>query len=388
MNLSYLQTRLEEVELEPPHLDNESSTSESYDPVEAEGESVELYCRSVDAMFREISIIDRTIEKYGENGILVVSRLYPELPVNSITGQEGLKEFAVKIWEFLKKLCKKVIGFISSIWNKIFGHNDAAPIKTFDAAQIVKDVRQMEPPSAQNESVESEQKPESKTEDKKEKRTPKVSYWVPNPRKVQELIHDTMQTLKENFDSKQLIDVADDILYLLDLGLNTSGLPGFNSTASNKDHEVYRRLDNYWEEHGRADNWVKSISTKLSVRIPVVNVCDDRTSPDYFNAVIADLAKAEQQIENMKKPLHEVNLRIQKFDEAIRQAEKEFNRSRVQGRERTLLNWTRGQYVSYTSRVTNIYGVLNTVYNKIRKLFHEYYTKFSDIAKKLKTARS
>ena len=95
--------------------------------IEAEGEQIELYCQSIRALMDEVYCVNSTISRYGETGARMAARLFPNAPVEMlIAGQEGFKEVLKKIWDYICKLWKKVVNFISKVFSRIFSRRNAA----------------------------------------------------------------------------------------------------------------------------------------------------------------------------------------------------------------------------------------------------------------------
>lgn len=126
--------QLEEAELPVVENDDtgvlvtpEEDTATSTEEIIAEEEQIELYCQSLSAMMEEIYCINDTITLYGDSGARMASRLFPNAPVDTlVTGQEGLKEILTSIWGYICKLWKKVVGFLSKVFLRIFIGRDAA----------------------------------------------------------------------------------------------------------------------------------------------------------------------------------------------------------------------------------------------------------------------
>ena len=126
--------QLEEAELPVVENDDtgvlvtpEEDTATSTEEIIAEEEQIELYCQSISAMMEEIYCINDTITLYGDSGARMASRLFPNAPVDTlVTGQEGLKEILTSIWGYICKLWKKVVGFLSKVFLRIFIGRDAA----------------------------------------------------------------------------------------------------------------------------------------------------------------------------------------------------------------------------------------------------------------------
>ena len=105
----------------------EEDTATSTEEIIAEEEQIELYCQSLSAMMEEIYCINDTITLYGDSGARMASRLFPNAPVDMlVTGQEGLKEILKSIWDYICKLWKKVVGFLSKVLLRIFIGRNAA----------------------------------------------------------------------------------------------------------------------------------------------------------------------------------------------------------------------------------------------------------------------
>lgn len=126
--------QLEEAELPVVENDDtgvlvtpEEDTATSTEEIIAEEEQIELYCQSLSAMMEEIYCINDTITLYGDSGARMASRLFPNAPVDTlVTGQEGLKEILTSIWGYICKLWKKVVGFLSKVFLRIFIGRNAA----------------------------------------------------------------------------------------------------------------------------------------------------------------------------------------------------------------------------------------------------------------------
>lgn len=135
MDFNFMAAQLEdEVELPVDEnvSDNEVVVPEE-DPavqtaeIEAEGEQIELYCQSIRALMDEVYCVNSTISRYGETGARMAARLFPNAPVEMlIAGQEGFKEVLKKIWDYICKLWKKVVNFISKVFSRIFSRRSAA----------------------------------------------------------------------------------------------------------------------------------------------------------------------------------------------------------------------------------------------------------------------
>lgn len=126
--------QLEEAELPVVENDDtgvlvtpEEDTATSTEEIIAEEEQIDLYCQSLSAMMEEIYCINDTITLYGDSGARMASRLFPNAPVDMlVTGQEGLKEILKSIWDYICKLWKKVVGFLSKVFLRIFIGRNAA----------------------------------------------------------------------------------------------------------------------------------------------------------------------------------------------------------------------------------------------------------------------
>lgn len=134
MDLKFMAAQLEEAELPVVENDDtgvlvtpEEDTATSTEEIIAEEEQIDLYCQSLSAMMEEIYCINDTITLYGDSGARMASRLFPNAPVDTlVTGQEGLKEILKSIWGYICKLWKKVVGFLSKIFLRIFiGRSEA-----------------------------------------------------------------------------------------------------------------------------------------------------------------------------------------------------------------------------------------------------------------------
>lgn len=134
MDLKFMTTQLEEAELPVVENDDtgvlvtpEEDTATSTEEIIAEEEQIDLYCQSLSAMMEEIYCINDTITLYGDSGARMASRLFPNAPVDMlVTGQEGLKEILTSIWGYICKLWKKVVGFLSKVFLRIFIGRNAA----------------------------------------------------------------------------------------------------------------------------------------------------------------------------------------------------------------------------------------------------------------------
>ena len=134
MDLKFMAAQLEEAELPVVENDDtgvlvtpEEDTATSTEEIIAEEEQIELYCQSISAMMEEIYCINDTITLYGDSGARMASRLFPNAPVDTlVTGQEGLKEILTSIWGYICKLWKKVVGFLSKVFLRIFIGRNAA----------------------------------------------------------------------------------------------------------------------------------------------------------------------------------------------------------------------------------------------------------------------
>lgn len=134
MDLKFMTAQLEEAELPVVENDDtsvlvtpEEDTATSTEEIIAEEEQIELYCQSLSAMMEEIYCVNDTITLYGDSGARMASRLFPNAPVDMlVAGQEGLKEILKSIWDYICKLWKKVVDFLSKIFSRIFGRRSAA----------------------------------------------------------------------------------------------------------------------------------------------------------------------------------------------------------------------------------------------------------------------
>lgn len=134
MDLKFMTTQLEEAELPVVENDDtgvlvtpEEDTATSTEEIIAEEEQIDLYCQSLSAMMEEIYCINDTITLYGDSGARMASRLFPNAPVDMlVAGQEGLKEILKSIWDYICKLWKKVVGFLSKVFSRIFSRRSAA----------------------------------------------------------------------------------------------------------------------------------------------------------------------------------------------------------------------------------------------------------------------
>lgn len=134
MDLKFMTAQLEEAGLPVVENDDtgvlvtpEEDTATSTEEIIAEEEQIELYCQSLSAMMEEIYCINDTITLYGDSGARMASRLFPNAPVDMlVAGQEGLKEILKSIWDYICKLWKRVVGFLSKVFSRIFGRRSAA----------------------------------------------------------------------------------------------------------------------------------------------------------------------------------------------------------------------------------------------------------------------